>query len=58
MAYTWYILDAFLPAGATEGYDYVTAEELLKRITETSLGRCYIDEEGYLVYETQNVRPV
>lgn len=53
MAYTWYIDDALL-----DQYDYVSADEILKRVTEASLGRCYVDEEGNLVYETRNVRTV
>ena len=56
MAYTIYIQDAFKPEGAAEGLDYQTAGDLLKKVAETSLGRCYIDEEGKLVYETRNVR--
>lgn len=57
MAYDIYIQPAFMPPGATEGWDYLTADELLKKVTETALGRCYIDEEGYMVYESENVRP-
>jgi hypothetical protein len=56
MAYDIYIQDAFKPPGAVDGWDYQTADELLKKVTETALGRCYIDEEGNLVYETLNVR--
>ena len=57
MAYTWYIQDAFLPGGATEGWDYQSAADLLKKVTETTMGRCYIDEEGNLIYESKIVRP-
>ena len=57
MARVTYTQNAFLPIGATEGWDYQTAGELLVKITETSMGRCYIDEEGYLNYESLNVRP-
>ena len=35
------------------GYDFVTAEELLRKIVETSVGRLYIDGAGNLVYESR-----
>jgi hypothetical protein len=57
MAYDIYIQPAFMPPGATEGWDYQSADELIKKVTEASAGRCYIDEEGILVYESMNVRP-
>ena len=57
MAYTWYIQNAFLPVGATDGWDYQTAAELLNKVAGASMGRCYIDEEGNLIYESKIVRP-
>jgi hypothetical protein len=38
------------------GYDFVTADELLKKIVDTSVGRLYIDETGYIVYESRHHR--
>lgn len=35
------------------GYDYQTAAELLKRITDTGEGRLYIDDAGNLTYESR-----
>jgi hypothetical protein len=39
-----------------EGFDFVTAEELLKRIADASVGRVYINESGYVVYESRHHR--
>lgn len=37
----------------TEGFDYQSANELLKRIADTGEGRLYIDENGNVVYESR-----
>lgn len=59
MAYTFYDTVAF-PSGEghEEGYDYQTADELLRRVQNTAIGRVYIDERGYLVYESRFTRTV
>ena len=36
-----------------EGFDFVTAEELLRKLVDTSLGRLYIDGSGYVIYESR-----
>jgi len=60
MAYTWVtVASAFHKTydengvALTNGYDYQTAQELLKRIADTAEGRLYIDESGSLVYESR-----
>ena len=35
------------------GYDYQTANELLKRIADTGEGRLYIDSSGNVIYESR-----
>jgi len=41
-----------------EGYDYVPAGELIKRVADTALGRFYIDADGNAVYESRFRREV
>jgi len=55
MAYTWVtVASAFHKSDTTpEGFDYQSAEELLKRIADTGEGRLYIDESGNVVYESR-----
>jgi hypothetical protein len=54
MAYTFYINDAFHKVTVESlGYDYLTAEELLRRISDSGVGRIYIDADGKLVYESR-----
>ncbi|MDD5220682.1 MAG: hypothetical protein PHV11_08955 [Candidatus Bipolaricaulis sp.] len=36
-----------------EGFDYQSASDLLKRISDTGEGRAYIDHEGNFVYESR-----
>jgi len=38
------------------GYDFVTADELVKKIVDTALGRLYMDEAGNLIYESRHHR--
>ena len=37
----------------TNGFDYQSAQELLKRIADTGEGRLYMDGSGNLVYESR-----
>jgi|GEM_PF-4152345 len=55
MAYTWVTVASAFKKSDThpEGLDYLTAQELLARIADTGLGRCYIDENGNVVYESR-----
>jgi hypothetical protein len=55
MAYTYYTnANAFNKDETnTEGYDYVTADELVRRVAEAGLGRFYFDEQGNAVYENR-----
>jgi hypothetical protein len=54
MSYTFYIADAFHKTTEESlGYDYITAEELLKRIADSGVGRVRVDNEGNLVYESR-----
>jgi hypothetical protein len=55
MAYTDHTLTTPFNKGSEhpEGYDFVTAEELLRKIADTSVGRIYIDGAGNLVYESR-----
>ena len=54
MAYTFYINDAFHKTTTqAQGYDYITALELLKRIADSAVGRVYVDANGDLVYESR-----
>ncbi len=36
-----------------QGYDFVTADELIKRTVDTGMGRFYFDEQGNAVYESR-----
>ncbi len=65
MAYSWIpVVSAFHKTyddngtAITEGFDYVSAQELLKRIADTGEGRLYIDERGKVVYESRFHRKV
>ena len=59
MAYTWItVASAFHQDETHEGYDYVSAQELLNRIADTGLGRFYINESGEAVYESRFHREV
>jgi hypothetical protein len=42
----------------TNGFDYQSANELLKRVADTGEGRIYINESGELVYESRFHREV
>jgi hypothetical protein len=54
MAYTWVaVASAFHKDATHEGYDYLTAQELLKRIADAGQGRVYTDSTGNLVYESR-----
>lgn len=60
MAYTWVpVSSAFAKTYDDDGnpldngYDYQPAHELLKRIVDTGEGRLYMNENGYLVYESR-----
>jgi len=55
MAYTWInVASAFHKDGThPEGFDYQSAQELINRIMDTSLGRLYINELGDVVYESR-----
>jgi hypothetical protein len=39
-----------------EGFDFVPADELLRRIADTALGRLYINSLGDMVYESRHHR--
>jgi hypothetical protein len=41
-----------------EGFDYQSAQELLKRIADTGEGRVYVDHDGNLTYESRFHRVV
>ncbi len=60
MAYTWVTVASAFHKDEThpEGFDYVTGEELLQRISEAGEGRLYIDGEGNVVYESRYHRTV
>jgi len=65
MAYTWItVASAFHKTydndgnALTNGYDYQTAQELLKRIADTGEGRLYVDERGNVAYESRFHRQV
>jgi hypothetical protein len=55
MAYTYYEIDPAFNKDETHpaGFDYVTAEELVKNVVETGQGRFYFDEAGNAVYESR-----
>jgi len=36
-----------------QGYDYVTADELIKRTVDTGMGRFYFNGQGNAVYESR-----
>ncbi len=42
----------------TNGFDYQSADELLKRIMDTAEGRLYVDALGNLTYESRFHRDV
>jgi hypothetical protein len=35
------------------GFDFISADELFRRLTESALGRLYINGQGYVVYESR-----
>ena len=36
-----------------EGYDYTTADDIIKKIVDTALGRFYFDKSGNAIYESR-----
>jgi len=60
MAYTWVTTASAFHKDDTHpnGYDYVTAEDLLKNIAEAGVGRVYVDSNGNLAYESRFHREV
>ena len=55
MAYTWVTVASAFHKDEThpEGYDYSTADSLLKNIAEAAVGRVYMDASGNMVYESR-----
>ena len=57
MAYSEYNQDpAFNKGHDEEGWDYISAMELIKRVQATGIGRTYVDEEGNVIYESRFAR--
>jgi hypothetical protein len=38
------------------GFDFISADELFRRLCESALGRFYIDESGNVTYESRHHR--
>lgn len=59
MAYTFITVESAFHKDTThEGYDYMSAQELLKRISDAGQGRILTSGDGNIVYENRLHRDV